>query len=391
MKGESVMPRLNVKIQNNVIQWALNQTSEEKLGIDLFKNVKQWIAGTKIPTFNQIEEFSKKTNIPLGYLFLQTPPIEKIDLLEYRTIDSIELANPSRDLIDTIFEMERIQDWMKEYRQESGFDFLTIVGSQKNKEDVKLISEAIRNDLDLEIDWYKNTKTNSDAFAYIREKLNEVGVIVMQNGVVGKNTHRPLNIEEFRAFAMVDEWAPLIFINSIDSQRAKLFSLFHEIAHIWLGENDLYNDRRNINIVKRIEVLCNSVASELLVPANEFIQKWKELEVEDIKTKINLMTQMFKCSESVIARKALDYKKIDKSLYIQIIDEGIEAYKSFRESDSGGGNYYNTLRTKLDGGFVRALCESVTSGRTTYTEAYRLTNTTRKTFPEIAMRFGGVV
>lgn len=385
------MPKVNVNIQNNVIQWVLNQTSEEQLGLDLMQNIKQWLDGTKTPTFKQIEEFSKKSNIPLGYFFLQTPPVEKIELLEYRTIDSLELVNPSRNLIDTIFEMERIQDWMKEYRQDTGFDILPLVGSLKNLSDAKLISMEIRKDLDLDIDWYKNVKDISDAFSYIREKLDEVGVVVMQNGVVGKNTHRSLNIDEFRAFAMVDEWAPLIFINSVDSHGAKLFSLFHEIAHIWLGENDLYNDRRNSGNVKELEVLCNSVASEILVPTDEFNRLWIEIKEKDKRNKISLITQVFKCSESVIARKALDNNRIDKELYTEIIEDAIEAYKTMRENDSSGGNYYSTLKTRLDACFVRALCESINSGRTTFTEAYRLTNTSRKTFAEVAMRLGGVI
>ena len=385
------MPKVNVNVQKSVIQWALDQTNEEQLGLDLMKNIKLWLDGTKTPTFNQIEDFSKKSNLPLGYFFLQTPPIEKIELLEYRTIDSIELANPSRNLIDTIFEMERIQDWMKEYRQDTGFDILPLVGSLKHLNDAKLISNGIRTDLDLEIDWYKNVKDISDAFSYIREKLDEVGVVVMQSGVVGKNTHRSLNIDEFRAFAMVDEWAPLIFINSVDSHGAKLFSLFHEIAHIWLGEDDLYNDRRNSSSVKELEVLCNSVASEILVPTDEFNRLWNEIKEKDKRKKIRLITQVFRCSESVIARKAFDNRKIEKDLYTEIIEEAIEAYKTMRENDSSGGNYYHTLKTRLDACFVRALCESINSGRTTFSEAYRLTNTSRKTFAEVAMRLGGVV
>ena len=96
------MPAVNVNIQPEIISWALSQTQEEKLGDKLMNNITQWLNGTKTPTFNQIEDFSKKANIPLGYFFLQTPPVEQIELLEYRTVDSIQLANPSRNLIDTI-------------------------------------------------------------------------------------------------------------------------------------------------------------------------------------------------------------------------------------------------------------------------------------------------
>ena len=123
------MPAVKVDIQPAIINWAMSQIDESQLGIKLLNNIKQWLDGTKTPTFKQIEDFSRKANIPLGYFFLQTPPVEKIELIEYRTIDSLELVNPSRNLIDTINEMERVQDWMKTYRQDTGFDVLPLVGS----------------------------------------------------------------------------------------------------------------------------------------------------------------------------------------------------------------------------------------------------------------------
>ena len=116
------MPTVSVKVQPAIISWALSQTKKERLSSKLMKNIEQWLAGTKNPTFSQIENFSKISNIPLGYFFLQTPPEEKISLLEYRTINSIQSAEPSRDLIDTIREMESIQQWMSSYRKESGYE-----------------------------------------------------------------------------------------------------------------------------------------------------------------------------------------------------------------------------------------------------------------------------
>ena len=384
------MPTVNVKIQPTIISWAMSQTSEEQLGTKLLSNIQQWLNGTKTPTFNQIETFSRKANIPLGYFFLQTPPVEDIKLLEYRTVDSIELANPSRNLIDTINEMERVQDWMREYRQDTGFDALPLVGRLKGQTEPKQIAEKIRADLNLGLEWYAHYKNPAESFKYIRGLLDESGVVVMLNGIVGANSHRALSIDEFRAFAIIDEWAPLIFINSADSQGAKLFSLFHEITHIWFGVDDLYNDRKNSPHVQPLEVICNAVASELIAPLDVFLDKWRYLSELDKRERISLLAKTFKCSESVIARKAFDTNKISKKMYNDVVAEGIEAYKTQKDSKgSGGGDYYNTAKSRLDGCFVRALCESITSGRTTFTEAYRLTNTNRKTFPEVAMRLGG--
>lgn len=265
------MPAVNVNIEPEIIKWALSQTQKEKLGDKLMSHITQWLNGTKTPTFNQIEDFSRKANIPLGYFFLQTPPVEQLDLLEYRRVESIQLVNPSRNLIDTVHEMENIQDWMRDYRQDLGYDTLTIVGCMKNSGNVQTIVNRIRKDLELDIKWYERCKDSRDAFGVIRSQVEACGVIVMMNGIVGKNTHRTLDINEFRAFAMIDEWAPLIFINAADSNGARLFSLLHEVAHIWIGLDDLYNDRHNrVDGVSSVEVLCNAVAGELLVPKYYF-------------------------------------------------------------------------------------------------------------------------
>lgn len=387
------MPAVNVNIQPEIISWALSQTQEEKLGDKLMNNITHWLKGTKTPTFNQIEDFSKKANIPLGYFFLQTPPVEQIKLLEYRTVDSIQLANPSRNLIDTIHEMESVQDWMKEYRQELGYDVMPLVGSMRGIRDAATIVDKIRKDLELEDTWYEKCKDSREAFNHIRRQLEECGVIVMVNGIVGSNTHRPLDVNEFRAFAMVDEWAPLIFINTADSHGAKLFSLLHEVAHIWLGEDDLFNDRRNrVDGVSSIEVMCNAVAGELIVPKSMFLDKWDASYIDmDVYATITELSKYFRCGEIVIARKAMDCKKIKQDVYNQVVQNAIDNYNQAKESKKNpGGDYYNTMGSRLDGSLIRALCESINMGRTSYTEAYRLTNTSRKTFSDVAQRLGGV-
>lgn len=261
----------------------------------------------------------------------------------------------------------------------------------KGIKDVKFIVDRMRRDLELEDTWYEKTKDAREAFGYIRTQLEGCSVVVMMSGIVGKNTHRALDVEEFRAFAMVDDWAPLIFINAADSNGAKLFSILHEAAHIWLGRDDLFNDRQSrILDVNDIELMCNAVAGELMVPQNIFLDMWNMCNMEVLE-KITELAKYFRCGEVVIARKAIDCKKIEKNIYNQVVQTAIENYRLMKENgQTDGGNYYNTMGSRLDGCFVRALCESINMGRTTYTEAYRLTNTSRKTFSEVAQRLGGV-
>lgn len=135
-----------------------------------------------------------------------------------------------------------------------------------------------------------------------------------------KNTHRALDVDEFRAYAMLDEMAPLIFVNGADSAGSRLFSLFHEMVHLWLGESDLYNDRRCLaSGVRLTEKLCNAVAGELLVPGDRFLEKWDNCVGEESQEKIWELARTFRCSGSVVARKALEFKKIGKKTYEQVV------------------------------------------------------------------------
>ena len=434
------MPAVNVTIQPTILDWVYKQIDADQVGSDLMEKISQWIAGTKTPTFGQIRTLSRKSRIPLGYFFLAAPPKEDLSLLEFRTIDSLELANPSRELIDTMNEMAEIQDWMKTYRQEQGYAEAHLVGSWKtisspgtacsgktisspdtacsgktirNSDTIgsaALLASVLRESLGIDIDWQKNVKNTREAFNYLRSKAEDCGILVMVNGVVGNNTHRPLRIEEFRAFALADPIAPLIFINSADSYGARLFSLFHELAHLAVGKNDLFNDRQGAS-VHQTEALCNAAAAELLIPRERFLEKWETAETQKTQKypesresheepekleevdegTIIALSRHFLSSTTVVARQALECGKITGDVYRAIADRAIENYRESKEKQAGGGDYYNTKESKLDKIFVRAVCESINSGRLTYTEAYRLTNTSRKTFDQIARDLGGVL
>lgn len=388
------MAKAIYKVEPAILHWAVDQVPDDSIDDKMRGNIKSWMDGTKTPTFCQIQDMSKKLHIPLGYFFLKTPPAEKINLLEFRTVDSVQLLKPSRDLIDTINIMEERQEWMAEYRERQGMDPLPVVGKAKGISNPIKIAEIMRTDLGLERDWSVHTKSTANAFKVFRTSLVDAGILVMMNGIVGSNTHRPLNIAEFRAFAIADNMAPLIFINRSDSDGARLFSLVHEAAHIWIGHDDLYNDR--VGKVKNgIEALCNAVSAEVLAPEQDFIREWKNNTDIDVDKKIEDIATIFHCSGTVIARRALDKGLIDEEMYQFIAKRAISIFEKKKREDkeekSSQGNYYGNVESRLDKAFMKAICESVVTGELSYPDAYRLTNTSRKTFDQVAADLGGVI
>jgi Zn-dependent peptidase ImmA (M78 family) len=379
------MPSVTVDVEPAILDWAIRYATD-----DVADNLLKWKNGGKAPTFNQIESVSRATHIPLGYFFLKNPPAEDFPLLQYRTVDSINAKSISRDMIDTLNHMESIQEWMREYMIESGYDRLSFVGSMRDNRDKQAIIRKVREVMNIAPDWHTQVPVKADAFKFFRGKFEDAGVLVMMSGIVGGNTHRSLSIEEFRAFTLVDEYAPLIFINANDSLSAKIFSLIHEAAHLFLGQDNLFNDRYgNADGVSAIETLCNAVAAEILVPREQFKREWIKQAGNEPDKKIQILANTFNCGTVVIARKALDNQYISHDQYRTIVDVAIERFNYLRNRSSGG-DYYATTATRIDNRFIIALDQSVREGKTQYTDAYRLTNTNRKTFSKLLEEVRGV-
>lgn len=384
------MPGIRVEVKPSIFEWVLQNIDFENIKAKKKDDFFLWMTDKKIPTFNQLEQFSKATNIPFGYFFLSTPPVEKMELLEYRTVDSLEIGKPSRNLIDTINEMEAVQEWMRDYVKGTDLGELNYVGALKENKDISTIASTIMESLRLSTEWFLDCSDSWDSFKLLRERLEDIGTIVMMNGIVGSNTHRSLDINEFRAFTIIDKYAPLIFINANDSPYGRLFSLAHEMTHIWLGVNSFYNDYQHpINGISSLEVLCNAVAAELLVPIKMFNTSWREDKTDNIEEKISNIAGYFRCGTIVIARRALDQALIDKATYAKLAKSAIAKYREKRSEQGSGGNYYNTLKTRIDKRLVLALSNSVYEGRTTFIEAFRLTNTSRKTFSALVEMVAG--
>lgn len=382
------MPKVYVKITNAILDWAIKKATNLSVDTPTCNLLKAWRTGEKVPTFKQIERVSKKLQVPFGYFFLQEPPKESFPMLEFRTINSDDFSyEPSENLIETVDNMVSIQDWMRDYVKELGIEPKEYVASCNENQDMMSIVKRMRSDLNLSENWMESQSSARDAFNFLRKKYQNIGILVMMNGIVGNNTHRKLDIREFRAFTLIDKYVPLIFINSTDSWNGRLFSLLHEAVHIWLGVNSIYNKTIDSKQpVKKIEITCNFVASELLVPQKLFSERWKNIN-GDYQSKIEKLARDFSCSTVVVARKALNNNFITKNLYNKIVVEAIKMYNETEDKrSSSGGSYYTTIASRLDNQFIQALASSAQSGRTQYTDAYRLTHTNRDTFNKLYQR-----
>ncbi|MEX5279046.1 ImmA/IrrE family metallo-endopeptidase [Lactococcus petauri] len=322
-------------------------------------NFDKFMSGEKQPTFNQLSEIAKKLNVPTGLLLLKN----KVDMdskrLDFRTLNSDHIEKMSPELRDTINEMEAKQDFLREEIDNT----VNFIGTFNIDSNIDEIVYKIRKDLDIEIFWQK--KSGSSPLNYLRKKISDLGVYIFFNGKVKDNTHRPLSVNEFRGFVLKDDKAPIIFINQRDFKNGQLFTLVHELVHLYVGTEEIFNIvDTGFFTYDRTEAFVNKVTAELLVPKSELLNELDK-DLEDL-------SRMFKVSKFVILRRLLDIGKIDKKEYSEAIAQLEEELKRIPIKSSGSGNYNNNLKFRVDGKFVSLVENAVVRNKISYTDAFNI-------------------
>ncbi|MCK5367868.1 MAG: ImmA/IrrE family metallo-endopeptidase, partial [Cyclobacteriaceae bacterium] len=324
-------------------------------------------------TIKQLEKFSKKVHLPFGYLFLPEPPKEKLPIPFFRTNNS-QAEKVSVNVYDTILLLQQRQDWLKNYLADNHFGELDFVGKFKGVENVNSIVADIRSVLGLDQNWVSQFKTWQETLNHLVEVIEDNGIITVFNGVVENNTSRPIEVDECRGFVLVNELAPFMFINNADSKAAQMFTIVHELAHIWTGHSAGFDFRKLLPATDPIEILCDHVAAEFLVPEQTFNERWRE------QPNIKNVARFFKVSEIVIARRALDTRSINKREFFAFLNEYKNREFIKKQNQGSGGDFYATARKRLSITYASHINNAVKSGQLLFRDAYKLTSMKGDTF-----------
>lgn len=374
-----------LEVEPELLEWA--RTRAELTVEDLlprFPKLPQWETGEVRPTLRQLEQFAKATHVPFGYLLLAHPPEEHLPVPVYRTIsDTLAVQRPSPGLIETIQTIQRRQAWMREHLIEEGEQPLPFVGSAGLDQPTEIVANNIRTELGLTIGWAKEVATWSDALRKFKDAAEAAGVVVATSGIVGNNTHHKLDPKEFRGFVLIDQVAPFVFLNGADAKGAQMFTLAHELAHVWFGVSAVFDLAGLQPANDKAEIVCNAVAAELLVPAEELTPVWAD--AQQAAEPFNALARHFKVSSIVAARRALDLGLISKTDFFGFYNAYLaqdHQQKTTKKSD--GGNFYATQNVRLGRRFAETVVRAAREGRLLYRTAYELTGLWGTTFDRYA-------
>lgn len=356
-------------IKPELFRWARERARASASGLaKQFPKLPEWESGDSRPTLKQLEAFAKATHSPVGYFFLPEPPIETVPIPDFRTVGNVPIDRPSADLLDTIYICQQRQEWYREFARASGEEPRDYVASAQPNGDVVATAAVIRHALGFDVEERRRFPTWEQALRRFIGQADDLGILVMCSGVVQNNTHRKLDPDEFRGFAMADPLAPVIFVNGSDTKSAQMFTLAHELVHIWIGQTGLSNTQPRQLFGGGLEMWCNAVAAELLVPL-AVMREVYDVEADPF-SQLSGLARRFKVSTLVILRRIHDVGGFTREAFWAAYDAELDRLRALPKGS--GGNFHLTEAARVSKRFARAVVGSTLEGYTLYRDAFRL-------------------
>ncbi len=379
----------HVSVRPELLRWAMKRASLDSEGLaaamSLTVETIEHLTSSGELSLSRLETIARKTHTPVGFFFLKEPPSSALPIADFRTISGNGSEEPSPELLDMLQICQRRQNWYRDYILRREAPVLEFVGSADPSLAPADVAESIRTTLEWGAGVRDEVSSQDAALREFASRADRAGVLVMRSGVVGNNTRRKLDVEEFRGFALSDEYAPLVFVNSADARSAQMFTLAHELCHIWIGDSGVSDV--SMSSANERERFCNRVASEVLVPFHEFASSWNRS--ADPWEQARLLSRQFRVSRLVILIRAMNAGVLDRSTFNVLYPRALGI--GGRSDSSDGGDFYKTQGVRLGASFSEAVIVSALEGGTSYKEAFRLLGVrSAETFENMA-RHKGVI
>lgn len=335
------------------------------------------------PSLLQAQSAAQRLNIPFGYLYYSEPPDISLPLPDLRTVGNERVLEPSPELAAVVNDALDKQEWYREYLESIEAEPLDFIASFSTDTEASEIADVVREKFGINSEMRRRVSSWEQFLTEFVRVCDREGVLVLRSGIVGSNTHRPLDVQEFRGFAISDEFAPIIFVNSRDAKAAQVFTLAHELAHLWLGKSGVSRPdfgKSGHDQSNTLERLCNRVAAEILVPSEDLVPRWRQ----DVGVDANVqrLVSTYRVSRFVLLRQAYDLGLVRSKEYWAIFESYLE---DRRPSTSGaGGDFFTNALARNSTRLTTVVLSSVADGRTTYTEAARLLNVRTATLAALA-------
>ena len=343
------MPKsVKALITPEVLKWAREKRikleidyAAKKLKIDM-EHLEAWENGTEQPTFAQLKKIAKLYRTHISIFYLPEPPIDFQTLTDYRVlpeqiaIDEEQVYRLNANIVEAYERREMLIELYELLEQPTPEITLNVEGGTDQKRAAEKITEFLafnRAQLQQANDPYA-------ALKFWKQTVEAKGVLVCQTSV---NTHLSVELETVRGFCIAQKPFPVIVVNPKDSPYGRIFTLIHELVHIALGESVIQNtdfEEENTPNLDPIEVFCNQVAADVLVPENELLET---VNLEMLEEDLPRISKFFHVSPEVIMRRLLTLRKISRRNYYMYRNRQLAMYRNAPARTGGAAPYHNRL------------------------------------------------
>ena len=390
------MPRVEALITASVLSWARKtagmsvEEAAKKLGRPT-TDIIAWEAGDKKPSIAQARKASEVFNRPLAVFYLPEPPRDFSTLRDYRSLPFEHVGEYGVRLTRLIRNVQERQLWVRDYLREEGVTPLKFVGSASCGDSAYDVSEHIRRVINIDPDEQCSCGSREEALRLWLRKTEEAGIFVFRQGGI--------DLTECRGFLASDDIAPFIYLNSKDAKAAQMFTLVHELAHLWINQSGVSNLEQFIDYsseIYAVESFCNEVASEVLLSRTKFEIEWKRLaHLGVVEDKIENLSRIFKVSEEAVARRLLNEKYISQSRYVNLREQYQKRWRELEQTEKnhsstkkGGPSYYKVQVVHNGYAFTRTVIAAFYGGNILGREASALLGVKLNHFSKLANAAG---
>jgi len=339
--------------------------------------IEAWEDGHLPITWNQLEALAKVYRRPAVTFFLSAPPLEDAIFPDFRTIGDTKIQKKTPEFSALLRRMYRLHEELVDLLKQEDQERLDFIGSVKLTYSAQDVVNLIRRLLHFSFEDQQRIKSSTDLLRILRDRIQEAGVFVLFEGDLG-SYHSRISPEEFRGIAICHPVAPMIIVNPNDAHAARIFTLLHEFSHLLLGETAVSNFdslRINGNFGGEIELFCNMIAAEFLVPKLLCIELFRKNVGVDWRQKIEDLAKFFKVSRIVVARRLFDCECISREDYWQyfaVLKKQWERMKAKQSEDTGGPSKNVIDKFRLGDKLIHAIMSGTSEGLLSLQEASRL-------------------
>ncbi len=378
----------------NILAWARDQagfTPEEaarraRIGSTKTtspeKRLLDWEAGKGQPTRTQLQGLARAYRRPLALFFMKKPPKRDERVADFRSGPEHRSGVYSNELAALIRQAQARQDEVRQLllSEDPTPDSLPFIGRFDTSVSVEALVADLRATLGISSPEQKRTRDASELFRLLRQRAEESGIFVLLEGDLGSH-HSSIEPTEFRGLALADEYAPFVIVNSNDSRGARVFTLVHELAHLWLGQSGVGNEipYGDFSSLGTLEHLCNQVAAELLLPKDDFLEEWASAGLDSAEEMVRRTASRYSVSTTLAANRAWNLGRIDDQTWrdlFQLFGEewrrSLERRKKKERESEGGPSFYVLQRQRLGNALISLVLGAVASGDLTHTRAMRI-------------------